>query len=62
MIINDEVILELKAVKILSNEHIAQLLKYLKATDYEVGLLLNFGQKASFKRLAFGNTRKQVST
>jgi len=39
-------------------EHEAQLLNYLKATDKEVGLLLNFGPKAEFKRKVFNNSRK----
>jgi GxxExxY protein len=36
----------------------AQLLNYLKATDIEVGLLLNFGPKPQIKRKAFDNYRK----
>lgn len=52
------VIIELKAVKKLSEEHEAQLLNYLKATPYEVGLLLNFGPKPEVKRKAFDNSRK----
>lgn len=52
------VIVELKAVKKLAAEHEAQLLNYLKATPYEVGLLLNFGPKPEVKRKAFDNSRK----
>ena len=52
------VIVELKAVKRLLEEHEAQLLNYLKATSYEVGLLLNFGPKPEVKRKAFDNSRK----
>jgi len=52
------VIVELKAVKKLLEAHEAQLLNYLKATPYEVGLLLNFGPKPEFKRKAFDNSRK----
>ncbi len=52
------VIVELKAVKKLLEEHEAQLLNYLKATSYEVGLLLNFGPKPEIKRKAFDNSRK----
>ena len=51
-------IVELKAVKRLMEEHEAQLLNYLKATPYEVGLLLNFGPKLEIKRKAFDNSRK----
>jgi GxxExxY protein len=52
------VIVELKAVKRLLSEHEAQLLNYLKATSYEVGLLLNFGPKPEIRRKAFDNSRK----
>jgi hypothetical protein len=47
------------AVKSLVNEHEAQLLNYLKATPYEVGLLLNFGPKPETKRRSFDNNRKE---
>jgi len=59
IIVNDLVILELKSVKILVIEHEAQLLNYLKATPYEVGLLLNFGPKPETKRRSFDNSRKE---
>jgi len=52
------VIVELKAVKKLLDAHKAQLLNYLKATPYEVGLLLNFGPQPEIKRRAFDNSRK----
>jgi len=52
------VIIEIKAAKGISIEHEAQLLNYLKATELEVGLILNFGPKAEFKRMAFDNSRK----
>lgn len=58
LLINDLVIVELKAVKRLGNEHQAQLLNYLKSTPYEVGLLLNFGPKAQVARKAFNNSGK----
>ena len=58
LIVEGKVIVELKAASALADEHEAQLLNYLKATDYEVGLLLNFGPKPQFKRKAFDNTRK----
>lgn len=53
------VFLELKAVRNIDPAHVAQLMNYLKATEIEVGLLLNFGSKPEFKRLAFGNDRKR---
>ena len=52
------VIVELKAAKKLVAAHEAQLLNYLKATPYEVGLLLNFGPQPEIKRKAFDNSRK----
>ena len=58
LLVNGAVIVELKAVKKLADEHEAQLLNYLKATPYEVGLLLNFGPKPEIKRKAFDNPRK----
>ena len=58
LLINDSVIVEIKAVRAMLEEHEAQLLNYLKATRYEVGLLLNFGQEAKFKRKAFDNEGK----
>jgi GxxExxY protein len=59
LIVNDLVIVEVKATKALIQEHEAQLLNYLKATPYEVGLLLNFGPKPEQKRRSFDNNRKE---
>ncbi len=59
LLVNDLVIVELKVASSISLEHEAQLLNYLKATRYEVGLLLNFSPtKAEVKRKAFSNERK----
>ncbi|MFQ6101988.1 MAG: GxxExxY protein [Anaerolineae bacterium] len=58
IVVEGIVIVELKAVRQLSKEHEAQLLNYLKATMVEVGLLLNFGPKAEFKRKVYDNDRK----
>ena len=55
LIINDCVIIELKAADCLCEEHEYQLINYLKATEIEVGLLLNFGKKPEFKRKVFSN-------
>jgi GxxExxY protein len=55
---DNKVIVEIKAAKCLVEENEAQLLNYLKATDIEVGLLLNFGTKPEVKRKAFDNSRK----
>jgi GxxExxY protein len=58
MIINDVVLLELKAAQKLNDDHAAQLLNYLKSTEIEVGLLLNFGPQAEFRRKIYDNQRK----
>ena len=58
IIVNKTLILELKSVESISKEHHAQLINYLKATDYEVGLLLNFGKKPEFIRKVFENYKK----
>ena len=51
ILVEDRVMLELKAVKKLAPEHMAQLINYLKATEIEVGLLINFGNpKLEYKR------------
>lgn len=51
-IVEGKVLVELKAIIILEDVHIAQLLNYLKAYRFEVGLLINFGSKSmTFKRL-----------
>jgi len=58
MLVDTKVIVEIKAAKRLVQENEAQLLNYLKATDIEVVLLLNFGPKPEVKRKAFDNSRK----
>ena len=58
ILVDNKVIVEIKAAKRLVEENEAQLLNYLKATDIEIGLLLNFGTKPEFKRKAFDNLRK----
>lgn len=60
LLIEDSVLIELKAASGLDKAHEAQLLNYLRATDIEVGLLMNFGEHPQFKRLVFENTRKNV--
>jgi GxxExxY protein len=58
MVVNGIVLLELKAVESLNDAHAAQLLNYLKATEIEVGPLLNFSPKAEFRRKIYDNPRK----
>lgn len=59
LLVSNLVIVEVKSVEKLHPAHEAQLINYLKATDIEVGLLLNFGEKPEFRRKVFSNDRKQ---
>jgi GxxExxY protein len=58
LLVEDKVIIELKATELIMNVHVAQIMNYLKATPIEVGLLLNFGEEPEFKRLIYTNDRK----
>ena len=58
IIVNEKVIVEIKASETIHTSNEAQLLNYLKATNIEVGLLLNFGKKPQFKRKFFTNNFK----
>ncbi|MDR2823706.1 MAG: GxxExxY protein [Prevotellaceae bacterium] len=58
LLVEDKVLLELKASEELNTENEKQLINYLKATDIEVGLLLNFGKCPQFKRKVFSNKNK----
>jgi GxxExxY protein len=58
LIVEDVVIVELKAEGGIIEEHEAQLTNYLKATEIEVGLLLSFGKSAQIKRKIFSNQYK----
>jgi GxxExxY protein len=60
LVVDGLVILELKAVERLIAAHEAQLLNYLKATNVELGLLVNFGPEPKLRRLAFANDRKRA--
>ncbi len=55
LIVEEKVIIELKATEALCEDHEFQLINYLKATEIEVGLLLNFGKSPEFKRKIFSN-------
>jgi GxxExxY protein len=61
LIVNDKIIIELKAAECLMEEHEAQLINYLKATEIEVGLLLNFGKKPEIRRKIFTNQNKRIN-
>ena len=60
LLIDDTIILELKACECLMDAHKAQLINYLRATDIEVGMLLNFGETPEFKRFIYTNDRKNL--
>ena len=59
IIVEDAIILELKAADALCEEHEAQLINYLRATSIEVGFLFNFGKKPEFRRKIFENKYKK---
>ena len=61
IIVEDKIILELKTAEYLMEEHEAQLINYLKATNIEVGLLLNFGKEPEFKRKIFTQDFKKTN-
>ena len=58
VVVEDLVIVELKAAAAIDKAREAQLLNYLRATKIEVGLLLNFGLKPEFRREIFMNAKK----
>lgn len=59
LLVAKQVLLELKAAQSLDRSHEAQILNYLRATDMEIGLLLNFGSpRPQFRRIVFENSRK----
>ncbi len=58
LLVDDKVIVEVKAADTLNQAHENQLVNYLKATHLEVGLILNFGPEPHFKRKIFTNARK----
>ncbi len=61
LVVNNAVLVELKAARAIDSNHEAQTLNYLRATPIEVGLVLNFGPNPSIKRLVFSHERKKIS-
>ena len=59
IIVENLIIIEIKSASILCEEHESQLLNYLKATNIEIGLLVNFGSKLQFKRKVFSSGYKK---
>ena len=62
IIVEGKVIIEITAKEAICEEHEYQLINYLKATDIEIGLLLNFGKNPELKRKIFTNDRKSLNT
>ncbi|MFZ4456903.1 MAG: GxxExxY protein [Bacteroidales bacterium] len=58
IIVNGIIVIELKATKEISEENECQLINYLKATNIELGLLMNFGKEPEYRRKVFMNNRK----
>lgn len=59
LVVENRIIVEIKAMRAIIPEHRAQLLHYLRGTTMEVGLLLNFGPRPQFQRLVYENSRKR---
>jgi GxxExxY protein len=59
IIVDNIVILEIKTIEYVRDDHEIQLMNYLVATDKEIGLLLNFGKKPEIKRKIYDNERKK---
>jgi GxxExxY protein len=62
LVIDPGVIIEVKCAPSIEAFHKAQLMHYLKATDFEVGLLFNFGRDPQFSRVIYQNARKSRTT
>jgi GxxExxY protein len=60
LIVEEVIAVEIKAIECLVEENEHQLVNYLKATNIEVGLLLNFGKKPQVKRKIFDNDKKNM--
>lgn len=58
IVVEDKVIIEVKTAEAIDVAHKAQLLNYLQATRYEVGLVLNFGPKPGIDRKVWSNIKK----
>jgi len=61
LIVENKIILELKAKETIQDAHIAQLTNYLRSTNIEIGMVLNFGRRPEFKRKYFPNSNKGAS-
>ena len=61
LLVQDLVLVEIKTANRITKQHEAQLLDELRATPYEVGLLLNFGPEPTFIRKVYDNQRKNIT-
>src|SRR5205823_2407122 len=59
LLIDRKVLVDIKTCTTIDRTHEAQLLNYLRATEIEIGLLLNFGERPQIRRLIFDNQRKK---
>lgn len=57
LIVEEKILIELKSVSKLTPEHKAQIINYLKATNIDIGLLMNFGNRPEFRRFIFDKRR-----
>jgi GxxExxY protein len=60
LLVENLILIEIKCVRVLERTHEAQLLHYLRSTEIEIGLLLNFGSGPQIRRLLFDNERKKL--
>ncbi|HEY2933086.1 MAG TPA: GxxExxY protein [Acidobacteriota bacterium] len=62
LLVERKIIVEIKAARALDPANEAQILNYLRASEIEIGMLINFGPKPEFKRMIFENSRKKIRT
>ena len=60
LVVDGKVIIEVKAGRAIDSSAVAQTINYLRASDLEVGLVLNFGPKLEFQRVVFESNRKKA--
>ena len=58
IVVNNQVIVEIKAARAIESAYEAQIMHYLRATDFEIGLLMSFGPKPEFRRFIYDSERK----
>jgi GxxExxY protein len=59
LVVDGRVVVELKTAESISKAHEAQVLHYLRASPMEIGMVMNFGPDAKFRRIVLQNTRKK---